>query len=226
MISECAQEAIRKTPNGAIVTNVLSKLGMFRIKKSKDELDELVSVGLCALIKAESSYNPDLGFSLSTHSYGKIRWAILDELRKPEGFYGRVVHARLRTMRKIKNLLSHRHFANPTRKQIAIEMGLLDQQVDVLFSAEASISDTNDIDLLTAENDGVSILELLEFESEMKLLWKKIAKLKPVERKIIHLYYVEELSSDKIAQKLGYSTSHLRNLKAQTQRKLRMKMRK
>jgi len=226
MMSKRTQEAIRRVPNGAIITSVLSNLGLFQVRTSEDEFDELISVGFLALVKAESEYKPDSGFSLSTHVYGKIRWAIIDELRKPKGFYGRIVSMRLRSMRCVANQLSHQSFARPTRKQIADEMGLSQDQVDALVSAETSISDTTDMDLLVSENRGESILELLEFESEVKLLRKKIAELKPVEREIIRLYYMEELPSDVIAQQLGYSTSSLRNLKALTQRKLRMAMMK
>jgi DNA-directed RNA polymerase specialized sigma subunit len=227
MMSKRIQETIRKVPNGAIVTSVLSKLGLLQGRVSEEELEELVSTGLIALVKAESTYTySSSSVSRASHAYGKIRWAILDYRRKPKGFYGRVVSMRLRSMKRVANRLSHKNFCRPTRKEIADQMGLSQDQVDALVLAEASIYSVDEIDTLASRNGEDTILGPLERESEMHHLQGEIAKLNSVEREIIHLYYIKGLPSYKIAQKLSYSLKHLLNLKALTVRKLRLAMRK
>ncbi len=225
MMSERTQEAIRRVPNGAIVTLVLRRLKVFKAQTPEDVIDELVSIGLTVLWEAESTFNPEKGVSLATHQYGKVRWAILDYMRRPKGFYGRIVHMRIQSMHTVENHLSHRYFTKPTRKQIADVMGISQKQIDALVSAQMSIFDTQSVDLLASENDEDSIFGQIEFESEVKYLRKKFTELSFDEWQFLSLYHFEEHTFESVAEKMQCSIQTLRRIRSSSYGKLRRAMR-
>jgi len=65
-------------------------------------------------------------------------------------------------------------------------------------------------------------IELFEIrESALKILYEAFKKLPPKQRKIIHLYYTDELSAGEIAQRLNVSVHTVYNHLASAKKKLR-----
>jgi len=198
--------------------------------------DDLVSAGTVGLISAIDNYDPSKNTQLKTYAEYKIRGAILDSLR---GLDWAPRSAR-KTVKDIGAAISaarQRWSREPEADEIAAELGigLAEYQqllveirsVDVM-PLESASDETGGADLLRLVPDSEDhspsrIFERSELEA---LLTEAIERMPPIEKTVLSLYYLEELSLKEVAQVLEVHFSRVSQLKAQAVLRLRAHLEK
>jgi RNA polymerase sigma factor for flagellar operon FliA len=194
-------------------------------------LEDLVSAGIMGLIAAVDQYNPEHNVKLKTYAEHKIRGAILDSLRGLDW----APRQRRKKAKQIEFAISRaeqRLHCIPGEEEIAAEMGvgleeyhrwLVDVQGINIGSLEYTGEDGDGKGLLEYLSDDQDLLpsRLLERSQLEQLLADAIRRIPPMERTVLGLYYLEELTLREIAQVVDLHESRISHLKSQAILRLR-----
>ena len=197
-------------------------------------LEDLVSAGIIGLIAAVDQYDPSQNVKLKTYAEHKIRGAILDSLRGLDW----APRQRRKKAKQIEFAIcqaEQRLHRTPSEDEIATEMGvgleeyhrwLVDVQGLNLGSLEFTSEDGEPHGLLEHISDERDLLpsQLLERSQLEELLAESIKKIPTMERTVLGLYYLEELSLREIAQVVDLHESRISHLKSQAILRLRADM--
>jgi RNA polymerase sigma factor for flagellar operon FliA len=197
------------------------------------DADDLYSVGVTGLIAAVRKYDPEQGDTFAGYAAVRIRGAVLDELRRMD-WCPRRTRARARKLKESINALEQKLGRTATEEEICAELNLnpaeyakwldelrsvsfvaLDQRVDGEESEGASLHE-----LLADEND-VTGRDSLEKQELLQLLSQRIAELPDIPRKILAMYYFENLRLAEIAAVFGLTESRICQIHSQTIIRLR-----
>jgi RNA polymerase sigma factor for flagellar operon FliA len=85
--------------------------------------EDVLSWGVLGLLDAVETYDPERRTKFESYAISKIRWSILDELRKADPLTRRV-RRRSREVDLIKGELSQRLGRTPTEEEVARELGV------------------------------------------------------------------------------------------------------
>ena len=205
-----------------LVHHVIGRLP-FHLPASLDR-EDLFGVGVLGLMHAAATYDPTKGAAFKTHAYVNIRGAILDELRRHD-VVPRSRRDRMKAVARAEADLRDALDRAPTPEEIARASGLtLDQVDDILVNAHGmtvlSVEET-------AGGSGTSrLIESLKMPSspdpgeeavkhELKNdLARAIQELPERERRVIILYYAEDLRLKEIGKIMGVSESRICQLHA------------
>lgn len=191
------------------------------------DLDNLNSAGLVGLLNAIRNYDPDCGSSFETYARVRIRGAVLDELRRMD-WVPRSVHSKARKVQNVVQDLEQKHGQTPSDTQVAHELKLsLDEYQDwqeeirpatficldsaIASEGEDSPSKYESFADSSQENpvDGVSRREVID------LIAKRLNMLPDMQRKVLSLYYFEDLRLREIAEIFGLTESRICQIHAQ-----------
>jgi len=194
--------------------------------------DDLISSGIIGLIKASNNFDSSRGIKFKTYAIPRIRGAIIDELRSLEW----IPHSLL----KKANLLEETYISlerelgrRPKNREIAKKMGITERSLHYIQLNKTYFSP---LSLNTSTDEGKSLIEKIPSsgtENPLKILEKKeigkylkeiIQNLPERERKIIILYYYEELTLKEIGKTLGLSESRISQIHSKTILYLRSKL--
>ncbi len=195
-----------------------------------------MSAGIVGLIAAVDQYDPSHNVKLKTYAEHKIRGAILDSLRGLDW----APRQRRKKAKQIEFAISRaeqRLHRVPGEDEIAAEMGMdLDEYhrwlVDVqglnIGSLEYTGEDGEAKGLLEFLSDDRELLpsRIVERSQLEQLLADAIRKIPPMERTVLGLYYLEELTLREIAQVVDLHESRISHLKTQAILRLRADMEK
>ena len=198
--------------------------------------EDLVSAGIIGLISAVDNFDPSRNASLRTYAEHKIRGAILDSIR---GLDGIAVHQRKRAKQvqaAIESAEQKLHRA-PSEDEIAAELGittaeyqqtLLDVRGVTLGALEFVNGDGATTSLLRyiADREEVSPGFMVERQTLERLLADTLENMPKLERTIISLYFMEELTLAEIGRVLNLHNSRVCQLKQQAILRLRAVMQK
>jgi RNA polymerase sigma factor for flagellar operon FliA len=194
-------------------------------------LEDLVSAGIIGLIAAIDQYDPAQNVKLRTYAEHKIRGAILDSLRGLDW----APRQRRKKAKQIEFAISQaeqRLHRTPGEEEIAAEMGL-DLEEYHRWLVEVQGLNLGSLDYTSENGEGQTLLEyisddqdllpsqLLERSQLEKLLADAIRNIPPMERTVLGLYYLEELSLREIAQVVDLHESRISHLKSQAILRLR-----
>jgi len=192
------------------------------------DADDLYSVGITGLLAAVRRYNPDQGNTFASYAAMRIRGAILDELRRMD-WCPRRTRARARKLKESINALEQRLGRAASEQEICAELGLsardyakwLDESRPVTFLAIDQTPENDDSpgaslhELLSDDNDETG-RERMEKEELVQLLSQRIAELPDIPRKILAMYYFEDLRLAEIAKVFGLTESRICQIHSQT----------
>lgn len=195
------------------------------------ELDDLVQVGLIALLDAARQYSPDKGASFETYASIRVRGAMLDEVRSND-WAPRSVYRKQRQLSAAMQTVENRSGEQASASEVAAELGVsLDQYFRMLsdttsarmFSLEQTHAESDaPIERLTdKESDPVIELESEQFRQEMI---DSIKLLPEREALVMSLYYEEELNLKEIGKVLGVSESRVCQIHGQALVRLRARL--
>ena len=199
-------------------------------------LDDLVSAGVVGLIAAIDRYDHTHDVKLRTYAEYKIRGAILDTLREMD-WAPRSQRRRARMIQSAIAALEQKYQRTPTENEIANQLDvsipeyhewLKESHALTVGSVEDGAKDENGRNLLsllsaTADRWPYQIAERAALNG---LLAEALESLPCLERKVLTLYYYEEMTLREVADMVDLHESRISQLKTQAILKLRYYMQK
>lgn len=194
------------------------------------DVDDLVQTGMIGLLEASSRFDASRMVDFSSYANSRITGAILDELRKWDTC-SRQDRKTAREIEQVKQNLRATAGKEPEREEIARAVGLglaeYDRTLHRLESAkQPSIQAENN----NAEpNDELSQLpakdqtpyEACSRKEDFKLLRTYIKELKPRQRRVLELYYFQEMGLKEIGEQMGVGEARISQIHKQAVLELR-----
>lgn len=199
------------------------------------EFEDLVSYGIFGLIDAIDKFDPEKNVKFETYASLRIRGTILDQIRKMD-WIPRTVRQRQRQMDEAIKQIEMRTGKTASDEEIAAELGLSE---DEYCNWQSQLKVTNVISLNEFEEQGAGPEPVMDAshnshfaqpedvveEAELKqMLIDSLDLLTEKERRVIELYYYEDLTLKEISQVLEVSESRVSQLHTKALVKMRKKM--
>jgi len=192
------------------------------------DADDLYSVGITGLIAAVRKFDPQQGSTFASYAAMRIRGAILDELRRMD-WCPRRARARSRKLKSAINDVEQKVGRAATDEEVSAALGLnakeyakwVEEAKPVTFIAIDQHADGE-------EGEGASLHELLADDADvtgrdnlekaelLQLLTQRIAELPDIPKKILAMYYFENMRLAEIAAVFGLTESRICQIHAQT----------
>ena len=185
------------------------------------EYEDLVSYGIFGLIDAIDKFNMEKNVKFETYASLRIRGAILDQIRKMD-WIPRTVRQRQRKIDEAIKQVELRTGKTASDEELARE---LDISGDELCNWQSQLKVTNVISLDEFAETGPEPVmdathnshftqpeELVTKEELKTMLVKSLDNLTEKERKVIELYYYEDLTLKEISNILDVSESRVSQL--------------
>jgi len=208
-----------------LVKSIVSRLA--RTLPAHVEAEDLFSAGMIGLLNAIRNFNPKSGTALETYARVRIRGAVYDELRRMD-WVPRSVHGKARKVQAMLQELEQQKGKTPTEAEMAkaLKITVAEYQrwleeirpatficLDAAPSHEGdeglthyeSLADQNQEDPVV----GVSRHELSE------LIAARLQELPEMQRKVLALYYFEDMRLREIAEAFDLTESRICQIHAQ-----------
>ena len=226
---------VNPAPPELVVQNYFNLVGAIaaRIKRrvpSHVDVQDLVQTGMIGLLEASERFIPSRAVEFSTYANSRITGAILDEMRKWDTC-SRQDRKNARAIAQARAQLWQKNGEDPSREQIAEAVGLGLEEYDRTLrhlesSKHPSTRLANEMPEMTDEIDRLPSSCESPFEScskseESHLLRSYIDQLQPRLRKILKLYYFEDLGLKEIGERLGVGEARISQLHKQAVQELR-----
>lgn len=197
------------------------------------EYEELVSYGIFGLIDAIDKYNPDKQNKFETYASLRIRGEILDQIRKMD-WIPRTVRQKQKQIDAAIREIEAETGKNASDEAIAEKLGIsqdeyLDWQTQLnvtnVVSLNEYIEQGSDVPNGKNSSSHFSAPEDVYEEQELKEVLKDALNLlTEKERRVIELYYYEELTLKEISMVLEVSESRVSQLHTKALSRMKDKM--
>jgi RNA polymerase sigma factor for flagellar operon FliA len=208
-----------------LVRSIVGRLAM----SLPDHVDasDLHSAGLIGLVQAMRNYDMDCGTSFESYARVRIRGAMLDELRRMD-WVPRTVHEKARRIQQTLGALEQKLGRNPTDEEMAKALnvtvedygGLLNEIRPAAFvcldsTACADGSDNGSLYEVIADPNDESPLDEVSRNELKEVVFERIQQLPDIQRKVLALYYHEDLHLREIAAVFGLTESRICQIHSQ-----------
>ncbi len=216
----------------SLVKIVAGKLGIYL--GYNVEYDDLVGYGTFGLIDAIDKYDFDKGVKFETYASLRIRGAILDQVRRMD-WLPRTLRQKQKRMDAAYQKLETETGRFATDDELAAELEISVEELGQ-WQAQTKAAGVVSLDEYLeqgSENGIVGTVESEDFagpEKQMEqktmkeLLVQSLESLTEKEKKVILLYYYEELTLKEISEVLEVSESRISQLHTKAIQKLRLKL--
>jgi len=201
------------------------------------EFDDLVGFGVFGLFDAIEKYDPAKHVKFKTYAVTRIRGSIFDELRSID-WVPRSVRQKSREVEDTIRSLEARLGRAASDEEIADELGMdvEDFQSLVLKISGTSVLSLNDVWYSGEEDDKISIVESIESPGSLnpdtiverdeikRVIVDAISELPDKEKKVLILYYYEDLTLKEIGHVLGVTESRISQLHTKAIMRLRSRL--
>ncbi|HJR17798.1 MAG TPA: FliA/WhiG family RNA polymerase sigma factor [Gemmatimonadales bacterium] len=198
------------------------------------EIGELVSAGALGLMKALDSFDLGRGLAFSTYAVLRIRGAILDDLRSRDST-PRSVRMKRRKIESVATALEGELGRSPTAKELAERLDIDLQTfwkwkdaVGIHCEADVPANSKGQRASRDAENHADPSVtsasqQMVDSEhvSHLRLL---ISRLPEQQRRVLALYYYEELNLRQVGEVLKVSESRVSQIRSQALRRLKLEI--
>jgi len=194
------------------------------------DYDDLVGYGIFGLIDAIDKYDYTKGYKFETYASLRIRGAILDQIRKMD-WIPRSIRQKQKKLENAYKTLETKYGREINDEEIAQE---LDISVEELENWQNQTQITNIISLDEFLEQGSESKneqyfattfdqpdKIVEREELKKILIKALDTLTEKEKKVITLYYFEELTLKEISKILDVSESRISQLHTKALQKMK-----
>lgn len=185
------------------------------------EYDDLVSYGIFGLIDAIDKFDADKNVKFETYASLRIRGSILDQIRKMD-WIPRTVRQRQRKLDEAVKQIEAQTGRNASDDEIAQVLGI---SPDELLNWQSQLKVSNLVSMTEFEENGTEPAmdttynshftqpeEVVEKEELKKTLVEALDALTEKERRVIELYYYEEMALKEISKILEVSESRVSQL--------------
>jgi len=191
------------------------------------DADDLHSAGLVGLLQALRNYNPASGTSFETYARVRIRGAMLDELRRMD-WVPRTVHEKARKLQGAMTELEQKLGRTPTEAEMAraLKMSateyseLLDEVRPATFicldaAGSSEDSDSGSLYEVIADASDDCTVEQVSQRELKEIILARLEELPDMQRKVLALYYGEDLHLREIAEAFGLTESRICQIHSQ-----------
>jgi RNA polymerase sigma factor for flagellar operon FliA len=202
-----------------LIRNVVDRLKL--TLPAHVDADDLYSVGVTGLIAAVRRYNPEQQHTFAGYATMRIRGAVLDELRRLDWFPRRA-RAKARKIKTAISELEQKFGRAPTDDEIRIHLGLTGKEydhwmVEVRPISFVAIDDTSESDEgggsnrhdMIADEQAVPVQKKIEHEELGQLVAQKIQELPDIQRRVLAMYYHENMRLAEIAAVFNLTESRI-----------------
>jgi len=208
-----------------LVKNVVGRLAMTLPPHVDGE--DLYSAGLGGLLSAIRQYDPTAGTAFETYGRLRIRGAVFDELRRMD-WVPRSVHTKARKVQSVMQEIEQRRGRAATDEEVAkglkISLGEYQHWLEEIRPATFVCLDAA---FNSEYDDALSQYESLAdqrqespvdgaFRRELsRLITDRLQQLPEMQRKVLALYYFEDMRLREIAEAFGLTESRICQIHAQ-----------
>lgn len=207
------------------VKNVVGRLAL--TLPAHVDLDDLYSAGLVGLLNAVRNFDPTAGSTFESYARVRIRGAIFDELRRLD-WVPRSVHDKARKVQAVISQIEQAKGQAPSDAEVAAALGLSMNDYDDLMSQIRPATFVC-LDAVSGNEEGGETIhhETISDPSmadpvdstarnEMaRLIEKRLSTLPEMQRKVLALYYFEDLRLREIAEVFGLTESRICQIHSQ-----------
>lgn len=201
------------------------------------DFDDLVGFGVFGLMDAIEKFDPEKHVKFKTYAVTRIRGAIFDELRSID-WVPRSVRQKTREVDSAVQRLESSLGRSATDEEVAREMDMeLEEYNQVLLKISGtSMLSLNDVWFAGDDNDKISIADSIESPSSLRpdsiaereeikrVIVNAINELPEKEKKVLVLYYYEDLTLKEIGKVLEVTESRISQLHTKAISRLRSKL--
>jgi len=201
------------------------------------DFDDLVGYGVFGLLDAIEKFDPTKDIKFKTYAVTRIRGAIYDELRSID-WVPRSVRQKAKELERVIGKLENRLGRAARDDEIAKELGISSKELHTLILkiSGASILSLSDVWYVGDESDKVSVMEtiespkslnpdvIVEREEIKNIIVQAISDLPDKEKKVLILYYYEDLTLKEIGEVLQVTESRISQLHTKAIMRLRSKL--
>ena len=201
------------------------------------EFDDLVSYGVIGLFDAIDKFDPDKHVKFKTYAVTRVRGAVFDQLRQLD-WVPRSVRQRTRAIEEAVRRIESPHGRSASDKEIAAELGISSGEFDKLLVkiSGTTVLSLNDVWYAGDENDRMSIGDsiespqsrspdsIVEKQEIKRVIVEAINELPDKEKKVLVLYYYEDLTLREIGAVLGVTESRISQLHTKAIMRLRSRL--
>ena len=197
------------------------------------EYEDLVSYGVFGLIDAIDKFDHTKAVKFETYASLRIRGAILDQIRKMD-WIPRTIRQRQKQIDQVMRQIESEKGRIATDEEIAIGLGISN---DEYLEWQSKMKITNIVSLnefleqgsevpnpATGSRHFIMPEEAVEQEEVKKVLIQALELLTPKERRVIELYYYEELTLKEISFILEVTESRVSQLHTKALQKMKTKL--
>ena len=197
------------------------------------EYEDLVSYGIFGLIDAIDKFDYTKAVKFETYASLRIRGAILDQIRKMD-WIPRTIRQRQKQIDQVMRQIESEKGRIATDEEIAIGLGI---SSDEYLEWQSKMKITNIVSLnefleqgsevpnpATGSRHFIMPEEAVEQEEVKKVLIQALELLTPKERRVIELYYYEELTLKEISFILEVTESRVSQLHTKALQKMKTKL--
>ncbi|HAP43182.1 MAG: RNA polymerase sigma factor WhiG [Spirochaetes bacterium GWD1_61_31] len=201
------------------------------------EFDDLVGFGVFGLIDAIDKFDPEKNVKFKTYAVTRIRGAIFDELRSID-WVPRSVRQKSREIEDAIVTVESKLGRPATDSEIANAMGVSEDDFarTMMKISSTSILSLNDVWYSADDSDKISIGDsiespvslnpdaVIEREEIKRVIVLAIQELPEKEKKVLVLYYYEDLTLKEIGKVLDVTESRISQLHTKAILRLRAKL--
>jgi RNA polymerase sigma factor for flagellar operon FliA len=197
------------------------------------EYDDLVGYGTFGLIDAIDKFDYSKGYKFETYASLRIRGAILDQIRKMD-WIPRSIRQKQRKIESAYQALERKYGGNFSDEAVAEELNITLEELED-WQSQTNITNLISLDEFLEQGSeskteqyiaaSFDQPERIAEQNELKeLLVKALETLTEKEKKVIVLYYYEELTLKEISRILEVSESRVSQLHTKALKKLKVKL--
>jgi RNA polymerase sigma factor for flagellar operon FliA len=183
------------------------------------DVDDLYSVGLLGLIQAQRRFDPTHGVTFAAYAAMRVRGAVLDELRRVD-WMSRTLRIKAKKLTDVISAFEQNAGRPATEAEIADELGISSEEYSILLDEVRPLSYV-ELDALAGDDEDSSLHEVIADENQpnardialkqelIKLVVERLQMLPDMQRKILAMYYFENLRLAEIAKVFGVTESRI-----------------
>jgi RNA polymerase sigma factor for flagellar operon FliA len=189
--------------------------------------DDLYSAGLVGLLQALRNYDPTCGTSFETYARVRVRGAMLDELRRMD-WVPRTIHEKARKVKNMMSELEQKLGKAPSEAQMAEALGISAKEYEALLNeVRPAAFVCLDAAGPTEDSEGGALHEVIAdltedspmekvSQRELKaVIFERLKALPEMQRKVLALYYIEDMHLREIAEVFGLTESRICQIHSQ-----------
>lgn len=209
---------------GRIVPNVPSNV----------DFDDLIGFGTFGLLDAVEKFDPEKGIKFKTYGITRIRGQIYDELRSLD-WVPRSIRQKYKMLEEVRMRYQEEMNCPISDEELAAQVGISVSEVNRIsnMSNDSNVGSLDDVWSSKKDEDEITVIDtlrssennspdaMIEREEVKKVIVEEIKKLPEKEKKVLILYYYENLTLKEIGEVMGVTESRVSQLHGKAIRYIR-----